>query len=304
MGIPANMHRTRVRLVSAVVIATLALVSAAAPATAQTSAVGRSGGSGAAQTADAPDAMRVREQFMVVFKQYPPSLGHVLALDPALLANDAYLAPYPALVAFMAQHPDVKRNPTFYLSRFSDYGGYYRSDAMQMWEGMMAGVAVFFAITIVLSGLGWALRTLIDYRRWHRLSKVQAEAHAKLLDRFTANDELLAYVQSPAGNRFLQSAPISLDPGARNVGAPFGRILWSVQAGLVAAAVGVGLIWVSDRVVEEVTQPLYTMGVLALSLGAGFVLSAIVSYVLSRRLGLFAAASQPPIADHRTPPGA
>jgi len=39
-------------------------------------------------------------------------------------------------------------------------------------------------------------------------AKVQAEAHTKLLDRLTSNDELLAYVQSSAGSRFLQSAPM------------------------------------------------------------------------------------------------
>ena len=134
---------------------------------------------------------------------------------------------------------------------------------------------------------GWIVRSLIDYRRWARLSKVQAEAHNKLLDRMTANEELLAYVQSPAGSRFLQSAPITLEPGARSIGAPFGRILWSVQAGLVLAAGGFGLQYVSGRVINEAAQPIFAMGVLAVALGVGFVLSAVVSYVLSRRLGLF-----------------
>jgi hypothetical protein len=83
------------------------------------------------------------------------------------------------------------------------------------------------------------------HRRWGRLAKVQAEAHTKLLDRFTANDELIAYVQSPAGSQFLQSAPIALDPGARRMGAPFNRILWSVQAGLVLGMAGLGLRFIS-----------------------------------------------------------
>jgi hypothetical protein len=156
-----------------------------------------------------------------------------------------------------------------------------------MWDDVMAGVAGITVLVIVLTALGWALRFLVDYRRWHRLSKVQAEAHNKVLDRMTANEELLAYVKSPAGSRFLESAPITLDAGARAIGAPFGRILWSVQAGLVLAAAGLGLQYVAGHVEAKVTQPIYAMGILAVALGVGFILSAVVAYVLSKRLGLF-----------------
>ena len=80
---------------------------------------------------------------------------------------------------------------------------------------------------------------------------------------------------------------VTLDPGAQSLGAPFARILWSIQAGLVLGAGGMGLYFVSGRVDPEIMQPLYTTGVLALSLGFGFVLSAVVSFLLSKKLGLF-----------------
>ena len=156
-----------------------------------------------------------------------------------------------------------------------------------MWQRMMAGLVAFMVFIIVTATLAWLIKTLIDYRRWHRLSKVQAEVHTKLLDRFSANEDLLAYVQSPAGRRFLESAPIALDAGGLTIGAPLRRILWAVEAGLVLAAGGIGLIFVSGRVVADVREPLFVIGVLAVSLGAGFVLSAIVSFFLSKRLGLF-----------------
>jgi hypothetical protein len=179
------------------------------------------------------DARKVREDLMQILKKYPPSLGRILKLDSGLMQNDAYMAPYKDLATFLAQHPEVHRNPTFYLEPIEAYyGGYYQSESGRIWENIMIGAVVFFVVTTVLSALAWIVRTLIDYRRWHRLSKVQAEAHAKLLDRFTANDELIAYVQSPAGAKFLESAPIALDPGAQSLGAPFARILWSIQAGL------------------------------------------------------------------------
>jgi hypothetical protein len=241
---------------------------------------------------EAPDADRTREQFRQLMEKYPPSLARVLKLDSSLLNNDAYLAPYPALTGFLAQHPEVRRNPTFFLEWVNvSSGGYYHEDAQsqayRMWNDVLAGTAGISVFIIVLLALGWAIRYIVDYRRWHRLSKVQTDVHNKLLDRMTANDELLAYVKSPAGSRFLESAPIALDPVGRKIGAPFSRILWSVQAGLVLAAGGFGLQYVSRRVDAEVTQPIFAMGVLAVALGVGFVLSAVVSYVLSQRLGLF-----------------
>ena len=68
------------------------------------------------------------------------------------------------------------------------------------------------------------------------------------------------------------------------------RILWSVQIGVVLFAGGLGLLFVSNRVLEEVAQPLFSIGVLALAVGAGFVVSAGASFLLSRRLGLFESA--------------
>ncbi|MDQ3171825.1 MAG: hypothetical protein M3Q55_16955, partial [Acidobacteriota bacterium] len=132
-------------------------------------------------------------------------------------------------------------------------------------------------------------RAIVDHRRWLRTSKTQTEVHSKLLDRFSSSDELLAYMQTPAGSRFLESAPISLDPNApmRAVSAPINRILWSVQAGVVLVLAGVALIFGRSQIsVEEVRQMLYLMGIFASFVGVGFILSALASYALSRKLGL------------------
>jgi hypothetical protein len=221
-------------------------------------------------------------------------------MDPGLMANDAYMAPYPALKVFLAQHPDVMRNPGYFFEQIDlDYYGRYRSPSQEMMNDMMTGAAIFTVVVTILFAFTWIVRTLIDYRRWHRLSKVQAETHTNLMNRFTGNDELMAYIQSPAGSSFLQSAPISLDPGSRAMSAPYGRILLSAQAGVVLAAAGMGLYYVSGRVDPEAMQPLYTLGVFSLFVGAGFVVSAIMSYALSRRLGLFDPPAPPPLPGRR-----
>jgi hypothetical protein len=238
---------------------------------------------------DDRDANETRERFRQVLQQYPPSLAEVLQLDPSLLTNQAYLSPYPTLAAFLAQHPQIAHNPAFFLGGVSPRrweAPNPRVEAIRMWEQMFGGLALIVGLGVVTSVLIWLVRTLIDYRRWLRLSKVQTEVHTKLLDRFSSNEDLLAYIQTPAGRKFLESAPIPLDQGPRSIGAPLGRILWSVQAGFVLALGGVGLQYVSRGIVEDAAQPIYAMGVLALMFGIGFVLSAVVSYLLSRRLGL------------------
>ena len=73
------------------------------------------------------------------------------------------------------------------------------------------------------------------------------------------------------------------------MGAPLGRILWSVQGGVVLIAAGIGLWVVSGRVGDDAAQPLHALGVIGIALGIGFVVSAIISFVISHRLGLIEA---------------
>jgi hypothetical protein len=239
-----------------------------------------------------PDAQRTRDELSGLLEHYPPSLRSVLALDPTLLDNQSYLATYPALVTFLNGHPEIARNPSFYVGMGSGhrFPQDHAAQVVEMWRDMLNGLAIFAGFGMGVGLLVWLIRTLVDYRRWNRLTKVQTDVHTKLLDRFTANNDLLAYIQSPAGSKFLESTPIMLDAAPRSVGAPLGRILWSVQGGVVLMAGGIGLQVLSGRV-AEVSQPLHALGVLGIALGLGFVVSAIISFVISNRLGLIEAAS-------------
>ena len=233
-------------------------------------------------------AQETRDQLERLLNEYPPSLPRVLRLDPTLLSNEAYLQPYPALVTFLAQHPEIAHNPLFFLG--NDNQNNYRPDpqqrAFEMWRGAIEGFSIGAVIVAIAGALGWMIKTLIEHRRWTRLSKIQTEVHTKLLDWFSSNEDLLAYIQTPAGRKFLESAPIPLDT-PRAVGAPLSRILWSVQVGAVLGVGGVGLAIVAGRAVEDVREPLAALGVVAIALGIGFLVSAVMAYVLSQRLGLF-----------------
>ncbi len=240
------------------------------------------------------DSHETREAFNSVLRRYPSEVSRVLKLDSSLMTNQSYLANYPALGSFLSQHPEVAHSPAFYLGDISiPEDGVRENGSERAWRATMEGLTIFAVFGLVAGVLIWLVRTVIDHRRWNRVSTVQAEVHNKLMDRFTANEDLLAYIQTPAGKRFLESAPVSLDAGPRAVSAPIGRILWSVQVGLVLAAAGFGLQYVSRSIEKTVAQPLFAMGVLGISIGAGFVLSAIVSYILSRKLGLWEPAPSP-----------
>jgi hypothetical protein len=263
----------------------------------------------AVPTLPAIEANELRQQFREVMRTYPPSLGRVLKLDPTLMSSDAYLAQYPVLAGFLAAHPEIKHNPGYFLDFIYLEGEPQPTDArtesVRMYRNMIEWMMGFTIAVTVASLVAWFVRTFIDYRRWLRVSRVQTEVHNKLLDRFASTNELMTYVQTSAGRRFLESAPIPLDPGpsSRPLGAPFSRILWSVQVGVVLVVGGLGFQYVKGGMIEEVAQPLALMGVLATAFGMGFILSGLASYLLSRRLGLLDPVAVPP-ATERTDPTA
>jgi len=237
------------------------------------------------------DADRTREEFNRILEKYPPGVGRVLKLDPSLMTNDVYLATYPGLAEFLAKNPSVAHNPGFYLERVnvqtSNWVPDQRSNAMRMWQDAMGGLAALVVMIVVVSTFVWLVKTVIDYRRWSRLSRIQTDVHSKLLERFNSNEDLLAYIQTPPGRRFLESAPIPLEQEPKRMSAPITRILWSAQAGAVLGLAGLGLMFVSRRATEDVAGVILGFGVLLTAIGVGFAVSAVLAYMLSRRLGLF-----------------
>ena len=176
--------------------------------------------------------------------RYPPSLPRILKMDPTLLTNEGYLQPYPQLASFLKEHPQVAHNPAYFFAQYGENGNFYRETpqdrAVNMWRSTIEGFTIASVALAIFGGVTWLLKMLVDHRRWSRLSKIQTEVHNKVLDRMQSNEDLLAYIQTPAGRRFLESAPIPLE-SPRAIGAPLGRILWSAQAGAVLTVLGIGI---------------------------------------------------------------
>jgi hypothetical protein len=162
---------------------------------------------------------------------------------------------------------------------------YGRAPNVTALDRFMDAFLPFLVFLGVLGATFWILRTVLENRRWNKMVKVQTETHAKLLERFGSSQEMLAYMQSEAGKKFLE-APIFEGQRRQVSTLPFGRILWSVQVGIISAFLGAGLLFLRGRVSTDADMGFEVFGTLVLTLGIGFLVSGGVSYVLAKYFGL------------------
>ena len=178
-------------------------------------------------------ADETRQRLQEMLWQLPPAVRGVLQYDATLADRPGYLDPYPPLQAFLKQHPEVSRNPAYFFGSPASQRG---PSPLEAFAAILAGTGLFIGFMTVLVLVGSVASQVVDYRRWVRQTRMQIDVHSKILDRMQSNEDLLAYVQTPAGRNFLEFTPGSTRPEPRFPGAPFGRILWSVQAGEIGRA--------------------------------------------------------------------
>jgi hypothetical protein len=254
--------------------------------------VGGPGRTAQAQVVTDQNARETRDHLRDILGQYPPSLAQVLQLDPTLLTRDDYLAPYPALATYLKQHTEIAHNPAFFLGGFRFVNNATsldtRAQAIREMKDALSFVVILIGFVSAVGGVVYLVRAFIDHRKWLQAIKIQTDAHTKIVDRMSSNEDLLAYLQSPTGQRLMTLTPALNARDFRGTGAPVSRILWSLQTGIVMAIGGAGLWMANGRLIEEVAQPLYVIAMLAIAVGIGFIVSAGASFLLSRQLGLIA----------------
>ncbi len=104
---------------------------------------------------DEQSARDTRDRLREIFEQYPPSVAQVLRLDPSLLTRAEYLAPYPRLAAYLAQHPEVAHNPVFFIGGSSGPGPFSdsRATSMSAIENVFEGLEVLIGIMTAIFAL-------------------------------------------------------------------------------------------------------------------------------------------------------
>jgi hypothetical protein len=152
-------------------------------------------------------------------------------------------------------------------------------------DRVMKTIAIMTVLLSITVGIVTIVRLILEHLRRIKSECLQADLCSKMLDKFGSSQELLVYLQSEAGQNLLKAAPLDRPQ-------PHGRILNSVQGGIVGTALGLGLLIIMSFLRPDGRQPAMVMGTLLLSAGLGLLAGAIAAYVLSRRLGLIAAGTR------------
>lgn len=140
----------------------------------------------------------------------------------------------------------------------------------------MGAEVILFPIFFTL--IGFVIWIIFSSIRRYKTAKLQAELQTKLLEKFGSGQELLAYVQSDAGKRFLESLTMEQKT-------PYGRILGAAQVSVILVLLSFAFLFLRGRV-SGAEEGFLVFGTIALSLGIGFGLSAALSYYMSKSFGL------------------
>ena len=249
---------------------------------------------------DDANANDTQRRLQELLQQYPPSLGRVLALDPTLLSNDTYLQPYPQLATFLAQHPEIAHNPSYFFDqqyrdvsrRQYDYND-PKIAAIRAIDQTLGGLAAMLVGLTVIGTAAWLIRSAIEYRKWLRVSKTHVDTHAQV-------DGPVDIERRPRGLHAIACGPAvprSRADSARGGTASALRAIGPhslVRAGRHRRRLpGRGpdvfepASWLERVASPRANSRLFVIGACALAIGAGFFVSAFVSWGLSHRLGLF-----------------
>ncbi len=294
-----NGHR---RFLHFVVLTTAALALSCGPAfAAQISPAPTRTPAAAAQAPSDADVASTQEQLLKLLR-LSPVLTSVVARDPSLLSDQAYVARNnPELGQFLLAHPDVARNPEFYLFSNLNQGGGRRDEALErvIWPELtpqpshsssaaevMSRLIPIIIVPAFFLAMVWVIRLFVESHRWNRTFRMQTDMQSRLIDKFGSSQDLVAYMQSDAGRNFFLAPPSGSDADSfQRMPNAVARVLTPLQVGIVLTLLGVGLLFLRHAG-PDMETPMAVLGTLALTPGLGFILSAAVTWFLAKRLGL------------------
>jgi hypothetical protein len=127
--------------------------------------------------------------------------------------------------------------------------------------------------------IGWIVRTVVDGNQRKERTKTFTDFYSRLLDRMTSPKDFGDFLQTPGGQRFLETLSVER-------GHPIERVLKAIQAGLVMLLLGIGFVVSGTQANWYDAGSLRVIGIIIMSAGVGFLLSATASFSITKSLGL------------------
>lgn len=137
-------------------------------------------------------------------------------------------------------------------------------------EGILGGLTgvlallVPFAFFAMVFGIVW-----LWYRHRQAKMRAQAEFHRQLLEKFGSGREFADFLESKGSQRFLEEL------WSQRTGPH--RVLDTMRSGIIMSSLGLGML-----VLSWWTRGFRVLGILALALGIGFLISSAISHRLSK----------------------
>ena len=133
---------------------------------------------------------------------------------------------------------------------------------------------------------GYIVKIALQYKEKMRVIKARADVHTHLVERFGSAPEFVQFLQTDGGRQLLENITTEQSPAAQG-------ILGSIERGCLLTLLGLGLLLMGYFVISEAARrdavtSVYLFGGVSLSLGIGYLITAGISYRLSRAWGLLA----------------
>lgn len=148
---------------------------------------------------------------------------------------------------------------------------------------IIIGLAIIICLTIVVVNIIKAFKQKANVQ-------TRSELYSRMIDKFGAAPEFIAFLQSEDGRRLIEE-------NITRSASPMSKILLSIQIGVILILLGAGLLTLSNIFDNTLGGDLYIVlavsGTISAMVGAGFVISSVISYKLSKRWGLLTTNEEP-----------
>lgn len=137
--------------------------------------------------------------------------------------------------------------------------------------------------TAIIICAAWIITSIVTSVKQRANTRTRAEVYNRLIDKFGAAPELVEFLQSDAGLRFIEEHSVDTSQ-------PLMKILSSIRLGVSLALVGGGMLVVGNVWDNTLGKDLYDVislgGTIVLTAGVGFIIAAVISYKLCKSWGL------------------